>query len=300
MTPRTTNVAAAADPATTIHARALLVWLTIRTWSARKYDRKVSTETNARYAASADAGRYNKFLLPGDNAAYKQLMALATSVRSEHYAHTLAWSDEGWRLLPTANYTMYMDWLRKQQQTFRAALDTFAADYPMMRSRAKTALGPIYRDEDYPSVADLRSRFELTAAVSPLPIVGDVRVDLDAQQIADIEANIVNRQDAAIRIAVSDAWQRLTDVVAKIQKRLSQPDAIFRDSLIVNARELCESLTRLNVTNDPQLEAMRVKVERQLTNVDPDVLRDNTKIRSDVAAKADAILSQMSELFAVA
>ena len=40
-----------------IHTRALFVWLTIGTWSARKYDRKITEKVNADFHASADAGR---------------------------------------------------------------------------------------------------------------------------------------------------------------------------------------------------------------------------------------------------
>jgi hypothetical protein len=291
----TANIASVRNNgAAPIHSRALLVWLTIRTWSARKYDRKVSADVNKQYAASTDAGRYNKFLLPGDAAAYKTLTALATSVRTEHYSNTLAWSDEGWRLLPTANYTRYTDWLRAQQTAFASALDSFADDYPRLRQQARASLGNLYRDDDYPSVMDIRSRFELSVQFSPLPAAGDVRVDLDATQIADIAANITNTQQKAVTAAMSDAWSRLHDVVTKIHERLSVPDAIFRDSLIGNARDICDALTRLNITGDAQLEAMRARVLQELTTVEPDVLRDTPRARQQVADKADAILSAMS------
>src|SRR5881394_3854525 len=119
-----------------IHTRALLVCLTISTWSARRYDKSVSLKVNAEYAASTDAGRYNKFLLPGDAASYKELVTLANGIRVAHYGHTLAWSDEGWRLLPTANYSTYADWFREQLADFNRARDTFVRDYPQMRDDA--------------------------------------------------------------------------------------------------------------------------------------------------------------------
>jgi uncharacterized membrane protein len=72
------------------------------------------------------------------------------------------------------------------------------------------------------------------------------------------------------------------------------PDAIFRDSLIGNARDICDALTRLNITGDAQLEAMRARVLQELTTVEPDVLRDTPRARQQVADKADAILSAMS------
>ncbi len=281
---------------TSIHSRALLVWLRISTWSARRYDKGVSAEVNARHNASSDAGRYNKMLLPGDAVAYKALTALASSIRGQHYANTLAWSDEGWRLLPTANYANYTAWLRDRQREFSTALNDFAADYPALRAQASRLLNGLYRDEDYPDVQDLRSRFSLGVEYEPVPAQGDVRVDLGADQIALIESAIAARTDRAVGDAMRDAWSRLHDVVAKIAERLSQPDAIFRDSLISNAEDVCDILQRLNVTDDPNLEAMRVRVKRELTRFTPDTLRDVPSHRQQTADRAASILSAMSGL----
>lgn len=282
---------------TQIHSRALLVWLTISTWTARRYDRQVTRKVNADYNASSDAGRYNKFLLPGDAQSYKALIALAGAIRAKHYEQTLSWSDEGWRLLPTSNYMEYTAWFRQQQQAYRDALTVFMADYPTLRAEAQIKLKGLYRDEDYPSTTDLLHRFALDVQYSPVPAAGDIRVDLGSDQVAAIESSISARVENAAKLAVDDAWQRLYSVVERISERLSDPEAIFRDSLIGNARELCATLQRLNVTDDPVLEEMRRHVERELTTHDPDVLRDTPRVRHQVAEKADAILSAMRDLY---
>jgi hypothetical protein len=281
---------------TSIHSRALLVWLRIQTWSARRYDKNVSAEINARHNASSDAGRYNKMLLPGDAKAYKALTALAGSIRLQHYGNTLAWSDEGWRLLPTANYAAYTAWLRDRQREFNDALNEFAIDYPGLRAQASRLLNGLYKDDDYPDVQDLRTRFALSVNYQPVPAHGDLRVDLGADQIALIETAIQDQTERAVHDAMRDAWSRLHDVVAKIAERLSQPEAIFRDSLISNAEEVCDILQRLNVTDDPNLENMRVRVRRELTRFTPDVLRDMPSRRQETAERAESILQAMSGL----
>lgn len=282
---------------TTIHSRALLVWLTISTWAARRYDKVITQRVNADYNASSDAGRYNKFLLPGDAPAYKQLLALAGSIRTAHYSNTLAWSDEGWRLLPVNNYMQYTSWIRQQQTAFDNALDQFLMDYPSLRSDAAVRLAGLYKSEDYPSTRDMRDRFSVQVKFQPVPAAGDIRVDLAADQIKLIEDSIADRIETATATAMSDAWSRLHTCVAHIADRLSDPEAIFRDSLIKNAREVCDSLKRLNITNDPNLESMRVRVENELVRHDPDVLRDTPRVRTATADKAADILRQMSGLY---
>jgi hypothetical protein len=297
MTTTTLDPNTLSSTATSIHSRVLLVWLTISTWSARKYDRKVSEKVNSEYGASSDAGRYNKFLLPGDCESYKKLIATASAIRTHHYDRTLAWSDEGWRLLPTAAYMEYTAWFREQQREFQSALASFAADYPAMQANARRLLNGMYRDEDYPPSESVRDRFSLSLEYSPLPATGDVRVDLGADQIADIERNMSSRLDRAVSTAVQDAWSRLHDVVSKISDRLSDPKAIFRDTLIGNARDVCETLKMLNITGDPQLEATRQRTLAQLTAYEPDILRDTPHIRARVARSADDILKAMAPFY---
>lgn len=295
----TATATATADRSTSIHARALLVWLTISTWTARKYDRAVSNKVAADNAATLDAGRYNKHLLPVDAPSYKTLTTIAAGIRQAHYSNTLSWSDEGWRLLPTANYLQYTSWYREQQRALEAALDAFCYDYPQLRDAAAVKLGRLYRDEDYPALSDIRKRFALDVSYAPIPASGDLRVDLAADQVSDIAAAISARTETATAAAMRDAWQRLYDVVARIHERLSQPDAIFRDSLIGNARDICSALQRLNVTDDPDLERMREAVEKGLTAYDPDEIRDYPQLRAQTAQRADDILKKMSGYFEI-
>ena len=53
-----------------LSTKAVLVGIAIHGWQARKYDRKVSLEVAEKHAATQDAGRFNKHLLPGGGAAY--------------------------------------------------------------------------------------------------------------------------------------------------------------------------------------------------------------------------------------
>lgn len=284
---------------TEIHTRALLVWLTISTWSARRYDKQVTRKVNADFHASDDAGRYNKMLLPGDAPSYKALTNLAGAIRAQHYANTLAWADEGWRLLPTANYMDYTQWFRDRQREFNAARDQFVRDYPMLKQSAQLRLNGLYRDEDYPRVGEIVSKFDLGVQYAPIPMQGDIRVNLAQNAIEAIELTIEHRIKEATTIAVSDAWKRLYDSVGHIVERLSQPDAIFRDTLITNAREICDSLRRLNVTDDSDLEDMRRRVEHDLTTYDPESLRQQPELRDSVATKAQSILDQMRDVYGV-
>lgn len=281
---------------TAINSRALLVNLSISTWSARKFDRAISDEIAAQHNAARDAVRANKSLIQGDS--YKALIRAAQAARTAHYFHSLAWSDEGWRLLPTANHTAYTDELRALQGQFQTALAEFVRDYPRLQEIARARLNGMYKAADYPHPAAIADRFRISTEFTPVPSSGDFRLDeLTADELQRVEQSVTNRVERATADAVGDAWQRLHEVVSAMRERLAQPDAVFRDSLVNNARDVVEVLGRLNVTGDASLEAMRATVAADLTQYDPQVLRDAPAIREQTAARADEILTAMQGAF---
>ena len=73
--------------------------------------------------------------------------------------------------------------------------------------------------------------------------------------------------------------------------RLSGDDKkIFRNSLVDNALELTNLLTRLNVTNDPRLENARQALEQSLVGVTADELRDSKGARQEILSRVNQIM----------
>ena len=278
--------------------RAMLVNLSISSWSARKLDRKVTQEVNELHGASATAGRYNKSLMPDDAASYQALQKHIASVRIDiHYAQTLPWSDIGWRVLPIKNYQTYTDKLRAAMHTFDALRDEFISEYPTLRENARVKLNGMYQESDYP--ASIERRYSMAVEYAPVPSGTDFRVSLAQSEIDIIANRTEQRVKAAFQSAMTGpdgAVTRLYDALSKIQAKLSEPNGIFRDTLIGNARELCDVLTRLNVTDDPRLEEFRRQTEL-LAMAEPETLRKNPDIRAQVALDAQGILDAMGATY---
>jgi hypothetical protein len=69
---------------------------------------------------------------------------------------------------------------------------------------------------------------------------------------------------------------------------------IFRDSLMTNAYELCDLLSKLNVTNDPKLEQARQALESAVDGKSAEQLRKSDDMRLNVKAKVDEILGMFN------
>lgn len=63
---------------------------------------------------------------------------------------------------------------------------------------------------------------------------------------------------------------------------------------MINAREMCELLSKMNITNNHELEMRRKELESTLSGLTVDDLRDNVFIRQDVTSSVDEILKKIS------
>ena len=284
---------------TNVYSRAILAKLSMSIWEARKYDRKVSQEVAESHGADVTAGRYNKNLMPKDAESWKQVNSHLGGLRLKHLANTLPWSDDGWRILPIANYDAYTEMIRKGRNEAERLLDILEADYPALIERARIERNGLFNRADYP--ANIRKLYSIDVDFQPVPSGGDFRVELSQEEIDVLASNTESRVKAAYDAAQRDAVKRLYDAVAHIHERLTAvtkaddgelKPGVFRDSLITNARELCDVLTRLNLDGDPALEALRKQTEL-LALTEPETLRKNSDVRMQTAREAQSILDAM-------
>ena len=277
--------------------KAMLVRLGIKSWTGRKFDRKVTREIIDQHGASPEAGRWNKSLVA--KSALFTVKQCARSARAHHYTNTLAWDDWGQRILPAANYLDYMDAQRQFKDDFDAAADEFARNYPQYIAAANAALNGMFNPDDYPAIPDIRNRFSLESVVTPMPDAGDFRVSLNASEVQRIQADLEVRTHNILHDATDECWQRLHNAVSHMAERLSDVDNKFHDTLVTNLRDLVDLLPKLNIAGDPELERMRQAVESKLCRTDPNTLRPSSKTyskttRDQQTESADSILTAMA------
>ena len=271
--------------------KAMLVRLTISQWSARKYDRKVSDKVAQDYGASQDAGRYSKVLIAEE--AIKTIAQAANEARTYHYENTLPWRDDGARILPAAQFDRYSKTLREFRSKFDRAVSDFVPRYADFVEHAKGRLNGMFDPSDYPPAHEIADRYAFETAIDPIPDAPDFRVCLQTEDFIAIQASIEARNRVALDAAMRDLWTRLHDTVARVAERLTDPDAIFRDSLITNLQDLCKVLPSLNLTNDPDLTRLADEVQGKLCRFAPETLREHKLTRYQAAQDATAILDAM-------
>jgi hypothetical protein len=283
----------------------MLSRLTVRQWTARKLDRKVTDKINSEHGAAADAGRYNKALI-----AKEQLAAIASATnaaRDFHYARTLPWLDDGARILPAAGYVAYAEGMRRLRNQFETAVSAFVSAYPAYVQDAQQRLNGLFDPTDYPDVRDIESRFSFATRVLPMPDASDFRVDISDATAAAIRADIEASTREALEAAMRDAWDRIARVVGHMVERLraykpatptGKAEGTFHASLVENVRELVDVLPSFNLTADPFLASVTDRMARELCSYDATALREDAAARTETADAAAAILADVSAYLA--
>jgi hypothetical protein len=280
--------------------RAMLVSLSVSIWSARKHDVRISDKVAAEHGADRSMGRYAKHLIPREPLA--AVNAANTALREHHNLNTLAWGDDGTRILPAANYLEY----QAQQQTlddgFGRAVRDFVASYPAYVETARSALNGLFDPQDYPAPDRINSKFAVRRHFLPVAQPDDFRVRLGDAEVARIRAEIEGHTADLVANANRDLWQRVQAVTSRLVERLSvfEVDPAngsrvhpFRDSLIENVRALLEIMPRLNITGDARIEQVRQDLAERVACHEPEVLREDSALRAEVVDAASGILARM-------
>lgn len=265
----------------------MLVTLNISQWTARKHDRTVSNEVDKLHNAK-DGGRYNKLLIRKD--ALDPISKVEGAARAYLYKMTLAWDDNGDRLLPAALFLDFGQTMQQFRTDFDSRVREFVKEYPALVQEARVRLGTLYDPNDYP--ADVRSKFSFPPpSVTPVPTANDFRVNLNQDYVDQIKADITSRMEERQREALKQCWARVREVITKMNDRLGNEKSPIYDSLIENARDLVRILPAMNFTNDPELAEVSAQIESLL--VPTDRLRQDKRLRADTAAKAGDILARL-------
>lgn len=267
----------------------MLVQLNIKQWTGKKQDKKVTAEVETAHGAH-NAGRFNKDLV--SKALLTPHTKLTGEVRQKHYELTHAWNDNGQRLLPSKLFMDYTAFMRGAKTQFAKLTSELVASYPTEVQAARQRLGTMYEPDDYPDASEMYARFDLAVEFAPVPAANDFRVDVGNEAAEEIRASITNTVHAKQEAAVKATFARVHEVVSKIYERLSIPDAIFKDTLITNADDLCTVLNGLNITDDPLLTQLERDIRDQLIQ-GPESIRRNSVLRARVARHAQEILGRL-------
>lgn len=266
---------------------AALVYLSIGMPGQTRTDKTASHQVEEDNETQAGRARVVKRLYSKNTIG--ALQAAAQQVRVAHYRCSFPFDDTGGRLVPLALLSRYTEEVGEKIRLFELEAQKFGAAYQEQMLLEQERLGKLFKPGDYPTnpLAGTFAAF----TVRPCPDSAFESAMWGEEQLEMVRQQAQDDVERGIATAMRDAFDRIKTVVGKLVEKLSIPDAIFRDSLLNNVSDLADVLDSLNILQDHRLDAC-VRSMRDML-VSPDVVRSNSAVRSDLAAKGAALLSQL-------
>lgn len=280
-----------------ISEKAMLVALSISTWSGRKYDKDASKEVADNHGTEASrAGRFNKILV--NPASLREITSVAVSARNYTTSVTLPWLNDGVRIIPVDIYLDYSQRMSQYRSEFNSAVDKLLNDYDAIVNQARLDLNGLFKETDYPSRESVRAKHAFNVRLFNVPDSGDFRVSLSESEFQSTKQEIEQNLHEAADNAVRDVFQRVSNRMEHIIKRLKEVESTdgkgIRDSMMKNVAELADLLPKLNITGNRDIDSVAEQIKNDLVSISTDDLRENQSSRIAAAQSARDIISRVS------
>jgi hypothetical protein len=283
-----------------ISSASMLVELSISCWTGRKQDKRASDEVAAAKHADKGVARVTKSLL-GACDELDALQKFSANVRNTHYNSTLPWSDMGPRLLPTAKYFAYHKMMTDLQNEFDRMVAAFIDAYDLEVAQAQAKLGDLFDVREYPSAADLRSKFAFRLNYIPLPDAGDWRLDIGNEALNSLREQYEAHYKGQLEGAMNDIWKRLYDVLSMLSRQLADQTEDGKtpkiySSVFDRALEVLDLMETCNVTGDPNMQLMQRKLAQTFRGVTVEAVKDDAYLRRETKKSIDAAIAALPSL----
>jgi hypothetical protein len=206
---------------------------------------------------------------------------------------TLPWSDEGYRLLPSHLYFEFTSQMSEFKTGYEQLVREFLDAYPTYREQARSSLGLLYRDSDYPDWSKLTEKFDLTTDILPIPCGEDFRVTLGEEEKARVAREIDQHVKQSLTRGMCELWSRLMQAVAHLAAQLERPKARLHTSTLRNVTEIADLVPLLNVTKDEELTALAQETNSRLASFTRQDLAEHPASRARAAGIANDLAAKI-------
>ena len=273
--------------------KAVLIQLSISMPEFRKIDKGIIQKSAQEFNMKRGSVSATKRLMSSQR--LEDLKGLRTTIREWFHDNTLPWGMRGVSLCASTNYLQLRKEYTEYQKLWSNNVGQFEAEYPQLVLEAQTYVGDRYRASDYPSVGELRDRFNLDLAVFPVPS-NDFRVEMSDVEKAKLERDVDRRVADAEAAAGKELVNRILEPLSALSTALLDPTAVFKDTKVTNLHHVANLVNRLNFNDDPTISSIKQDIDAKLTGYNIHALRHDPVLRKQKGEEAKSIVEKVNSL----
>lgn len=299
------NPVVAPQHITSLATSGILVSADVSVWTGQKKDKRVQTEVASDKGADTDAISVSKNLL-SKCPQHKSLMTFRQTINNGMKVFTFPWAGS-LDYLPMVRYQRFMEWWAQREQEHAALVSEFKRVYPQFVSDlafgVSNTLGTMFDRTDYPHVDELDAKFTLSLTQVPVP-ENDWRVQVSHDLAADLHNHYAKQTEQMAQRMVDEQSAQLVKVMESLKHScefsvVTDKDGVTKvkrnkvvEGTLVKALEMIDTFKAFNPSNSVALEDARSGLERVLTGVSIDALREHDTTRAIVGEEVGSILSK--------
>lgn len=236
-------------------------------------------------------------LVDTKNESWKNVSRCFSQAKAYWKSVTLPYTEPGVRLIRQSFVTSFVDCMEDFQAELLEAVKGLNDALPDLKAQAKEKAGSLYNEADYPaSFAGLFGiEFEFPA-IDPPEYLKKL-----APQVYEAECvRIAARFDQAVVMAEQLFTGELHKLTAHLTDVLTGGEdgkkKVFKDSCIENLQEFFERFKALSVRSSKDLDEVVENVKSLVVGVDPDSLRSNNDLKSELGKQMLAVSSKLETM----
>jgi len=284
----------------------VLVSVDVNVWTATKQDKQISDEVTTMKNAETGTGKFTKYLF-AHNPKHHRIVKLRQLIYKWLKTSTYRWND-GQDLLPTIDLEKFKKEYHEYESEFYTAVEDFLTNYQNLVSDMKFKQGDMFDEADYPDVETLRQKFSIQLFVSEVPS-HDFRCSVSQDIADDLKNQYQDQANSIVNNVISEQVDRITDVMESISHccgviegtdKEGNPTfkkrAIY-DTTVNRAKALVNTIKNFKLIESEQsnkLQEASERLEKTLSGVSTELLRDSDAVRSKVKTELDDILSKFN------
>lgn len=282
---------------TDVSKRAMLVSLSLSVWDSNITDKAASAEVSVQKGIT-ESGlcRVRKTRVPR-NPYTKSINELVNNLRQYHYSATLLWTRDGTRVLPVANFQEYTLRVNLAKQQLQLHVQALIDNYDQLKVEAKKMLGSLYKEGDYLSPRELITRYSISTQFMPLPNTGQfLDLGFSSEQEQALRKQLETDMRTSLVGATERVWHDLYEKVKSVSEQLGNPDSRMQDRALTSLSDMAEMLPRLNLMNDPVMNAMAETLKSTLQGLTINRLKLDEGLRRDAYNQTSQAVARMETL----
>jgi hypothetical protein len=228
---------------------------------------------------------------------YQKLTKLKGEIIAYWRMNTLPFTELGVRLIPRQQVDVFESVMMGYKETFALAVAELDAQFDELKTLARTRLGTLYNEANYPT--DVAEHFGFEWAfpnVDPPSYLMELSPAVYEQE----RQKAASQMQEAVTLAQRAFAKEFKELVDFLQERLTPGEdgkkKVFRDSAVGNLAEFFDRFAKMNILGFEDIDKLVAEGRKLLEGIGPQDIRDLPGLGKDIATGLAGIGDQLAKM----